>query len=122
MNVSLDGYFEGPVHDISWAHAGSEPFSPDQSQQVDAILLGHRTYDLMKGFWPTPQAAESEPEIARFMNERRKVVASHKPFEPGWKNVSVISGDVAGEVRQIKAQPGKNIIILGSNNLCVSLM
>src|SRR5512141_1528389 len=115
MNVSLDGYFEGPGHDIAWAHGGSEPFSADESQAVDTILLGRRTYELMRAFWPTPQAAESQPEIARFMNERRKVVASHKPFEPGWKNVTVISGDVVGEVSRLKEQPGQTMIMLGSN-------
>ena len=56
------------------------------------------------------------------MNEQRKVVVSHQSFEPGWNNVTVICDDVAGEVKKLKAQPGKDIIILGSNNLCVSLM
>jgi dihydrofolate reductase len=76
----------------------------------------------MKSYWPTPQAIENEPEIARFMNENPKVVFSHKPFDPGWRNVTVITDDVAGEVRKLKAQPGKNIAIFGSNNLCVTLM
>jgi dihydrofolate reductase len=126
MLVSLDGYFEGPDHDISWFASDSdshfEAFSLEQSKEVDTILLGHRTYDLMKSYWPTPHALENEPEIARFMNENPKVVFSHKPFEPGWKNVTVITGDVAGAVRKLKEQPGKSIAIFGSNNLCVTLM
>ena len=69
-----------------------------------------------------PQGEENAPEIAKFINESFKVVASHKPFEPGWKNVTVISNDVVGKVRKLKKQPGKNMIILGSNNLCVSLI
>ncbi len=76
----------------------------------------------MKGFWSTPQAAAFQPEIAKFMNENRKVVASHAPFAPGWTNASVISDDVVREVRELKAQPGKTIAMFGSNNLCVSLM
>lgn len=56
------------------------------------------------------------------MNEKLKVVFSHQPFEPGWKHVRVISGDVAGEVRRLKEQPGKAIIIFGSNHACVSLL
>ena len=122
MNVSLDGYFEAPGHDLSWAKNDFEAFSPEQSQEVDTILLGHRTYEMMKSFWPTPQAEQVAPEIARFMNAKNKVVASHEPFEPGWKNVTVISGDVAGAVKKLKQLPGKDIIILGSNNLSVSLM
>ena len=122
MNVSLDGYFEGPGHDISWSHSGSEPFSAEESQAVDTILLGRRTYELMKAFWPTPQAQAMQPDIANFMNDRLKVVASHTPFDPGWKNVRVISAEVAGEVKKLKEQPGKTIIMMGSNSLCVSLM
>ena len=76
----------------------------------------------MKNFWPTPQAMASAPDIAKFMNEKVKVVVSHTPFEPGWQNVVVISGDVAGGIKKLKEQPGKNIIIFGSNTLCISLL
>jgi dihydrofolate reductase len=63
-----------------------------------------------------------QPEVAQFMNEKLKVVFSHKSFEPGWNNVTVMSDEVAGEVKRLKAQPGKTIAMFGSNNLCVSLM
>jgi len=122
MNVSLDGYFEGPGHDISWASHDYDAFSLGQSKEVDTVLFGRRTYELMKQFWPTSQAQEAMPEIARFMNENLKVVASHKSFDPGWRNVSVISHDVVGEVKKLKEGPGKTIAMFGSNNLCVSLM
>ena len=122
MNVSLDGYFEGPDHDISWTSHDYEAFTPDSSAAVDTLLFGHKTYDMMKSFWPTPQAAQTAPEIARFMNQKLKVVASHRPFDPGWQNVRVVSNSVAGEIKQLKEQPGADIIIFGSNNLCVSLL
>lgn len=125
MNASLDGYFEGPGHDISFFNSDDdhfEPFSAEAGQEVDTILLGHRTYNLMKSFWPTAMAQESAPEVARFMNEKLKLVASHQPFDPGWRNVQVIYGDVVGAVKQLKEQYGKTIIMFGSNQLCVSLM
>jgi dihydrofolate reductase len=122
MNISVDGYVEAPGHDLSWSHADFEAFSAEGSREVDTILLGRKTYELMKAFWPTPQAAQAAPEVATFMNEQHKVVASHTAFEPGWQNVTVIHGDVAAAVRQLKAQPGGDIIILGSNNLCVTLL
>ena len=121
MNVSLDGYFEGPGRDISGFHNDFEAFSSEQSQEVDMLLFGHKTYEMMK-FWSTPQGEEAAPEIARFMNERRKFVASHKPFEPGWDKVTVISDDVPAEVRKLKEGPDKKIAMFGSNTLCVSLM
>lgn len=120
-NVSLDGYFEAPNHDISGFNHDFDAFSSEASGAVDTLLFGHRTYDSFK-FWSTPEGAAMQPEIARFMTDTAKVVASHAPFEPGWKNVSVISGDVVGAVRKLKAQAGQNIMIFGSNMLCVSLM
>ena len=121
MNVSLDGYYEDSNHDLSGFHNDFEAFSAEQSQEVDALLFGRKTYEMMK-FWSTPQAEEMMPEVAKFMNDNLKLVASRAPFDPGWKNVEVISGDVVGQVKKIKAQPGGNIIIFGSNTLCVSLM
>ena len=121
MNVSLDGYFEAPGHDISGFKNDSEAFSSDASQEVDTLLFGHQTYEMMK-FWSTPQAEQMMPEVARFMNEKHKIVASLHPFDPGWKNVQVISGDVVEAIKMLKEQPGKNIIIFGSSTLCVSLM
>ncbi len=121
MNVSLDGYFEDEARDISGFHADFEAFSSGESREVDTLLLGHKTYEMMK-FWSTPQAAEMQPDVARFMNERHKVVVSHAPFEPGWSNVTVFSGDVIRQVRALKEEPGQSIIIMGSNSLSVSLM
>lgn len=126
MNMSLDGYVAGPGGDIMAFHNGGddfEAFSAEGSNQVDAILLGHTTYEMMKAYWPTPDAAASSPEIAQFMNERPKYAVSHQPFEPGWQHVTVISGDDAiSDIRKLKAQPGQNIMIFGSNNLCASLV
>ena len=90
--------------------------------QSGTILLGHRTYDLMKGYWPTPEAKEAEPEIARYMNDSPKLAVSHEPFDPGWSHVTVISGEVIGQIRALKEGSGDDIIIFGSNTLCVSLM
>jgi dihydrofolate reductase len=124
MNVSLDGFFEGPGHDISSFHNEENPFeaySPENGNEVDALLFGRKTYEMMKNYWPTLEAQKNAPEIARFMNEKDKYVASHTAFDPGWNKVTVLR-DPAIEVKKLKEQPGKTIIILGSSNLCVTLM
>jgi dihydrofolate reductase len=120
-NISLDGYFEGADHDLSGFKNDFEAFPAEPGQEADALLFGRKTYEMMK-FWSTPQAEEVMPEIAKFMNEKLKIVASRAPFEPGWKNVRVISGDVCAAVEKLKEEPGGNIIMFGSNTLCVSLM
>ena len=60
-NISLDGYFEGPGHDLSGFKNDFEAFPAEPGQETGAFLFGHRTYEGMK-FWATPQAAEMMPE------------------------------------------------------------
>lgn len=122
MNVSMDGYFEGPNDDLAWMKSKFEAFSLEPRPVVDTLLFGRRTYEMMKHFWPTPQAAAMTPEVAQFMNETPKVVVSHKDFDPGWQNVTVISDNVIAEIQKLKVQPGATIAIFGSNNLCTSLI
>jgi dihydrofolate reductase len=122
MNISLDGYFEAPGHDISGFVNDFEAFSTGGNGEVDTLLFGHHTYEMFKAFWPTPQAMQMVPDVAKFLNEAHKVVVSHDDFEPGWNNVTVISKDVADEIRKLKAAPGQTMMMFGSNTLCVSLM
>jgi dihydrofolate reductase len=125
MNVSLDGYFEGPNHDTSWFKENDDEedaWALEQLKEPATLLFGHKTYELMKSFWPTQQAKEAMPEIAKFMNEMPKIVVAHQSFEPGWNNATIISDNIVSKVRKLRVQPDKNIVILGSNMLCVSLM
>jgi dihydrofolate reductase len=126
MMVSVDGYFEGPDHDISWHNVDSEfsEFVHGQDQTIGTLVFGHRTYDLMASFWPNPQGMAADAETARFMNATPKIVASKRPFTADWENTTIASGSgtIVGEVKKLKEQDGKDIAIFGSNMLCVSLM
>ncbi len=122
--VSLDGYFEGKDHDISWHNVDAEfhSFANEQLGEIDTLLFGRRTYDMMARWWPTPQGTAAEPTTAKLMNEMQKVVVSHESFPAEWNNTTVVSADVVSEIKELKNIPGKSIAIFGSNNLCVSLM
>jgi dihydrofolate reductase len=124
MMVSLDGYFEGEGHDLSWHTVDDEfnKFVHEQLRDTGAILFGKRTYQMMAAFWPTPQGQAVDKETANAMNALPKYVASDEPFETKWNNTTVLSGDVAGKVSKLKSGSGKDVAILGSNMLCVSLM
>ncbi len=124
MMVSLDGYFEGPGHDLSWHNVDEEfvDFAVKQLDDTGAILFGRRTYEMMAGFWPSDYAKKTDPETARRMGALPKFVASRTLKSVGWENSSLLGSDVAAEVTRLKGQPGKPVAVLGSNNLCVSLM
>src|SRR5258708_1229114 len=95
MLVSVDGYFEGPDHDISWHNVDKEfnEFANNQLEEIGTLLFGRRTYDLMASFWP-----KSKSTTAGLMNALPKVVVSHSIFEPEWENTTIISTNVIDEI------------------------
>ncbi|MDE1857051.1 MAG: dihydrofolate reductase family protein, partial [Candidatus Micrarchaeota archaeon] len=132
MMVSLDGFFEGPNHDLSWHNVDPEfdRFAVKQLESSNLILFGRRTYQLMEAFWPKaaddPKISGDNMKVADFMNNTDKIVFSRKGIRinerKNWRNVRLMKSVDADEMRRLKRMPGKDIIILGSNGLCVSLM
>ena len=128
MMVSLDGYIEGPDHDLSWHHVDAEfnDFAQTQMKEADTILFGRKTYQLMESFWPTKQGLEDDPEVAQLMNETPKVVVSSSLKSVTetkiWKQVRLINENVRDEIAKLKKEKGRDIILLASSNLCVSLL
>ena len=78
MILSIDGYFEGTNHDISWHNVNDEfnRFAIEQLNEADLFLFGRRTYQLMEAYWP--EAAKDKTmskenlEIARLINNTQK--------------------------------------------------
>ena len=123
--ISLDGYFEGPDHDISWHNVDREfntVHAIPMLAQTDTIIFGRRTYELMASYWPTKQAKNDDTLVAKYMNQTPKIVFSHKLNAIKWQNTKLINHHAFQQLRKLKASPGKNIILLGSNNLAVGLM
>ncbi len=124
MLISLDGYFEGNGQDISWHHVDEQfnDFAIAQLEEVDTLLFGRVTYEMMAGYWPTPQARAGDPVVAGKMNNTPKIVFSHSLREVEWENTRLITQDFATEVSRLKAQPGKDMIIFGSSDLAVGFL
>jgi dihydrofolate reductase len=87
--------------------------------EADALLLGRKTWQIHGGaFEPMP---DGDP-FGDVMNGMRKyVVSTALPSAAGWRNSTLIREDVVEAVRQLKAQPGKNITLDGSSVLVHTL-
>ena len=122
-HISIDGYFEGPDHDLSWVRVDEEFMraAHERMKESGEVLFGRRTYDLMARYWPTSEG-QKDPETAGFLNNAQKYVVSRKKFKPEWQNTALLSGQVAAKIRRIKKKPGRDIIVLGSNALSVELL
>lgn len=128
MMTTLNGLYERARWDvdpngIDWHNTDDEfeTFAAAQLGDADTILFGRVTYEGMATYWPTVEAIATDPEVAEKMNALPKVVFSRTLQGVDWSNSRLAGDDVAGEIRRLREQPGKDIIILASSDLAASL-
>jgi dihydrofolate reductase len=118
--ISLDGYFTDSHGDMSWAHkhdAEWTSFASENASGGGVLVFGRITYDLMASFWPTPRAFETLPVVAERMNNLPKIVFSRTLRTADWKNTTLIGGDIVAAMRKLKAEPGPDMVIMGSGTI-----
>jgi dihydrofolate reductase len=122
--TSVDGYYEGPKGEFDWPVVDEEfnQFALRQLEEVDTLLFGRVTYQLMASYWPTPAAEQDDPKVAAKMNGLPKLVVSRSLKEATWANTQLIGGDAAAELTRRKQQPGKDMLVMGSSELTVRLL
>jgi dihydrofolate reductase len=128
--VSVDGVMQGPGVPVpgvaerggferdGWAHFDNEAGTvmDEIYQRADAFLFGRRAYEMFAGSWGAwPDPGDSP--IWTALHTRPKFVASTTLTEPRWSNTTVLSGDVAAAVRELKAKPGRELQVHGSGAL-----
>ena len=91
-----------------------------QDSEADALLVGRRTFEDLRGYWPT--LAEDATGITEYLNRVHKYVASATMTDPEWQNSTVLSGDIVEHVRSLKEEPGEDIVVTGSIRLCHALI
>jgi dihydrofolate reductase len=83
-------------------------------QRAGAFLFGRRTYELFAGYWGVQ--GDSSP-IAAALNAKPKYVVSTTLTDPQWADTTVLSGDVASAIGELKAKSGGELQVHGSGNL-----
>jgi dihydrofolate reductase len=131
--VSLDGVMQAPGGkdedpDGGFEHGGwTMPYWHDDigrsfgalMQNVDAFLLGRRTYEIhAQAFEPMPPG---DP-FGDLMNAPKKYVVSRTLEKPIWRDTTIIGDNVVEAVRTLKAQPGRSIVTDGSSQLVRTLL
>jgi dihydrofolate reductase len=131
-NVSVDGLIQGlggPDDDRrggfergGWALPLFEndneaaTFLNEVYQRADAFLFGRWTYETFAGSWGTWDDPGDSP-IWTALNTKPKYVASNTLTDPEWADTTVLSGDLAAAIGELKAKPGGELQVHGSGAL-----
>jgi dihydrofolate reductase len=121
-SISLDGFFEGEKSwDVDWFRPffGEElqAFSLKQLRSATMLLFGRVTYEGMAAYWKTAQ-----DEVAEYMNTLPKTVFSSTLERADWANSTLVRGDAAAAVRELKRLESGDIFVFGSGKLCATLL
>ena len=132
-SLTLDGVMQAPARpdeDIrggfpygGWAIPYSDPemgkAAAESGATAGGLLLGRRTYEDFYHVWPN----RTDNPYTEVLNKSQKYVASKTLEEPlPWMNSTLLKGDVLEATKGLKAQPGKDLVILGSGELIQTLM
>ena len=128
MMLTLDGVYQGPGGPDEDRRNGFErggwtaAYGDDEGWQfltgwfarADAFLLGRKTWEIWEPYWPLHDAGDP---VSYGINVLPKYVPSTTLKDPTWQNTRVISGDLEAAVRELKAQPGRELQVHGSGEL-----
>jgi len=130
LHASLDGFVEGPngEMDIGWVSydADLEKHAQEILSTADTVIWGRGTYQMMHSYWPSvpsnPSASEHERNHAEWIEKTAKIVFSTTLEKVEWHNSRLVKEDIEEEIKNLKQQPGKDMVILGSPRLAHYLM
>ena len=122
INMTLDGFCD---HTAGIADEEIHQHYNDLLRSADTLIYGRKTYQLMESHWPAivkkPTGIKETDEFAILIDNISKIVFSRTLQDVTWKNTKLKKEIIKDEIRELKKQPGKNIIV-GSPSLIVALM
>ncbi|MEA2208863.1 MAG: hypothetical protein QOF54_1340 [Solirubrobacteraceae bacterium] len=125
--VSLDGVIEAPGGGEQYRHAGwtfeiergaeGDRFKLDEALAAEALLLGRVTYEGFAAAWPS-----MEGDFADKFNSMPKYVVSSTLVDPTWANTTVVGGDIASSVAELRDEAAGELQVHGSARLVQALI
>jgi dihydrofolate reductase len=127
MQVTLNGYVEGPNGEMDWLLGGDDLWNEmfKDLESVDTFLLGRKMYPGYSEFWQSMlNNSTADPNLVKYAqlaDKKEHIVFTKGDFKPAWKNTRV-AHDLPGEVARLKKQEGKDIVSWGGANFAASLI
>src|SRR5512132_2084457 len=128
MMLTVDGVYQGPGRPDEDRRGGFDrggwtaphadeamwPFLTSWFERADALLLGRKTWEIWEAYWPHHDGGDP---VSHGINVLPKYVPSTTLKDPTWQNTHVIESDVEAAVRELKAKPGRDLLLQGSGGL-----
>jgi dihydrofolate reductase len=125
--ISLDGFFAGEDGNIDWHMVDDEfnDFAVEQTASFGGIIFGRTTYQLFESFWPQakddPSMSPEDRKIGQIIDDVEKHVFSKSLKKVSW-NHSILHHEInTEEMKKLKKQQGKDIVIFGSGTIVQQL-
>ncbi|ORM36421.1 dihydrofolate reductase family protein [Williamsia sp. 1135] len=122
QNMTLDGSIEMPTDwfDPTVDDPGLREEMHLQDAAADALLVGRQTFVDFRGHWPAQE--NDTTGVTDYLNGVQKYVVSSTLTDPEWQNSTIVAGDPIAAVRELKQQPGEDIVLTGSIRLGHALL
>jgi dihydrofolate reductase len=129
IQLTIDGFVCGPNGEMDWMvwewDEVLKRYTTELTNSVDTFLMGRATGEGMAVYWPTvgsnPESSEEDKWMAERLNSFPKVVFSRTITHIHWNNARV-ANDIVAEVKELKKEPGKDIMIYGGADIVSSFI
>jgi dihydrofolate reductase len=115
---TIDGLISDPDEKLEWV---LNDFSKDVGEyedslykDADTLLLGRITYKIFEEYWPSDAVPAEEADMANMINNYKKIVFSRTIDSVTWNNSVLMKKINPDEIKELKQQDGKNMLIIGS--------
>src|ERR1051326_2647919 len=116
INVTLDGCCD---HTKQLANDETHEYFTQLLREVDLLVFGRRTYELMVPFWPEVAKSQTETkamnEFAQTFDSINKIVFSRSLDSSEDRNTKIVRSDLRGEILKLKQEQGKSILVGGAS-------
>lgn len=128
MQMSVDGFVStGPndeQHWVTWAWDEIRPYVPGLLDSTDTILIGRKLAVDYIPYWQDVNTKPDDPmyEAAQRIVRAKKVVFTKTLDKSEWDNTELAKGDLANEIKKLKNQNGKDIIVYGGSSFVSAII
>jgi dihydrofolate reductase len=114
INITLDGCCD---HTKQTADDATHEYFTQLLREVDLLVFGRKTYQLMVPYWPDIAKSQSETqaniEFAQTFVSKKKIVFSRSLASAEDENTRIVRSNLRDEILKLKQEPGKNILVGG---------